>query len=93
MGFQKNIIQNDQQTDNDSHFDTTRFDYGYNNMLDGHDVSDGPGFSKRNYVVNIKNIDEATLQLEKMSQTVEIGRDALEELQSSVNILRSAWRG
>lgn len=51
-------------------------------MLDGHDVSDGPGFSKRNYVVNIKNIDEATLQLEKMSQTVEIGRDALEELQS-----------
>lgn len=93
MAFQKNIIQNDWWTDNDSHFDTTRFDYGYNDMIDGHDVSEGPGFSKRNYIVNIKNIDEAIVQLDRMSQTVEIGKDALEELQSSVETLRSAWRG
>lgn len=59
MSFQKNIIQSDWWTDNNAHFGGDVFDYGFQEMLEGHDASEGPAFSKRNYLVDIKNVDEA----------------------------------
>lgn len=93
MGLHKNIIQNDWWTDNDEYWNLDRFSSDYNNIADGHDMSEGPAFAKRNYIVDIKNPDEAIVQIVKMRETIDIGKETLELMRKTTETLRIAWRG
>lgn len=93
MGLQKNIIQPDWWSENDEHFNVDRFSSAYDEMVDGHEVSEGPGFSKRNWIVSIKNPNEAIVKIKEMREAVNIGKEASEMTRNAIDSLRYAWRG
>lgn len=65
----------------------------YEQMQDGYEISDGPGYTNAHVILNIKDFPEAVAQFERIYETTQTGVEGLKKMKHIIETLPSGWKG